>query len=132
MSARLRSLRSLRSRSTSGLLAAAAAFACTSSEPYSNDPTSPPATVSRTVQALPSIAFSPDSIRVGVGDTVTFAFGSVPHNVFFGRVTGAPGDVPGTNANTSATRVFTAAGRYAYECHLHPGMRGVVLVGAAR
>jgi plastocyanin len=83
------------------------------------------------VQALPSIAFNPATITVAAGDTVTFAFGAVPHNVFFDRVAGAPTDIPGVNSSTSATRVFTAAGQYAYECHLHPGMRGTVVVTAA-
>jgi plastocyanin len=129
----------LRSRSTLGILAASMACACGSSG-YSNGPTSPPvsppvsppASSGRTINALPSIAFSPDSIRVAVGDTVTFAFGSVAHNVFFDRVAGAPGDIAGVNTNTSTTRVFTAAGRYAYECHLHAGMRGTVVVGAGQ
>ena len=82
------------------------------------------------MQALPSIAFSPGTVTIAVGDTVTFAFESVPHNVFFDRVAGAPADIPGTNANTSATRVFTAPGRYPYTCHLHPGMSGTVVVAA--
>jgi plastocyanin len=127
-------------RSTLGLLSAAAACACSSSGADSNEPTSPPVSPpgsppvsgARTIRALPSLTFSPDSIRVSVGDTVTFAFGAVPHNVFFDRVTGAPGDIPGLNANMSATRVFTAAGRYAYDCHIHPGMQGTVIVGVGQ
>jgi plastocyanin len=124
----------LRPRTTLALLAASAACACTSDDPYATDspPSPPPTAHASTVQALPSIAFNPGTVTVGVGDTVTFAFGTVPHNVFFDRATGAPADIPGVNANTSASRVFTAAGQYAYECHLHPGMRGTVVVTAGQ
>ena len=123
-----------RSPSTLALLLATAACACVSEEPYASEPPPepPPAPHASTAQALPSIAFNPASVTVDVGDTVTFAFGAVAHNVFFDRVAGAPADIPGTNANTSARRVFTAAGRFAYDCHIHPGMRGTVVVTAAR
>jgi plastocyanin len=122
----------LRSRPTLALLAASAACACASDAPYSDEP--PPTTTphASTVQALPSIAFNPGSVTVTVGDTVTFAFGTVPHNVFFDRAAGAPADIPGTNANTSTSRIFTTAGRYGYECHIHPGMRGSVVVNASQ
>jgi plastocyanin len=120
----------LRSRPTLALLAASMACACVSGAPSSSDP--PPATShASTVQALPSSTFSPGSVTIAVGDTVTFAFGAVPHNVFFDRAAGAPADIPGTNSNTSARRIFSTAGRYTYDCHLHPGMRGTVVVAAS-
>ena len=40
----------------------------------------PPA---NTVNASPSLAFSPTTLTVNAGDIVTFAFGSVAHNVAF-------------------------------------------------
>jgi plastocyanin len=123
-----------RLRTTFALLAVSAACACFSDDPNSTEspPPPPPGPHASTVQALPSIAFSPASITVAVGDTVTFAFGAVPHNVFFDRVAGAPTDIPGVNASTNASRIFTAPGQYAYECRLHPGMRGTVVVTATR
>jgi plastocyanin len=36
-----------------------------------------------TVEATPSLAFTPNSLTVKRGDKVTFAFGMVPHNVTF-------------------------------------------------
>jgi plastocyanin len=114
---------------TLAILAATAAVACSSDDPYAVSPPDPKP-VSRTVQALPSIAFSPGEITIGVGDTVTFAFGSVPHNVYFDRIAGAPADVPGSNTNTNATRTFATAGRYTYTCHIHPDMHGTVVVAA--
>jgi plastocyanin len=115
------------SRFIVALVVASTAWGCSSSS-YASGPSATPPAQSNRVDALPSLAFNPGAITVHVGDTVTFAFGSVAHNVFFDRVAGAPADITGSNANTSAARVFTAAGQYAYECHIHPGMRGTVNV----
>jgi hypothetical protein len=67
-------------------LAIASLFAaCGSSmEPVSQTPTDAGGvTSSATVNATPSIAFTPANVRLSVGGTVTFAFGGVGHNVFF-------------------------------------------------
>ena len=85
---------------------------------------------SATVDATPGLVFNPSPASILPGGTITFAFGAVAHNVFFDAVAGAPADIPGNNASTSATRTFPAAGTYGYSCHIHPGMRGVVSVSA--
>jgi plastocyanin len=93
-------------------------------------PTSPPGPPlpAGTVQATPSIAFTPATTTVAVGATVTFDFGSVAHNVFFDAHSGAPPDISGNNANTSVVRTFNTAGSYSYTCHIHPSMHGTVIV----
>jgi plastocyanin len=108
--------------------------ACTSSSyayGLGDPPASPPATAhSKTVEALPTIAFNPATVTVAVGDTVTFAFKNVAHNVFFDRTAGAPTDITDGTANANVARVFTAPGQFVYNCHIHPGMRGTVVVTA--
>jgi plastocyanin len=91
-------------------------------------PGPPPMTA--TVNATPNIAFDPSPANIVPGGTITFAFGSVAHNVYFDAVAGAPADIPGNNATTSVSRTFASPGRYGYGCHIHPGMRGSIVVGA--
>ncbi|MGI9091380.1 MAG: cupredoxin domain-containing protein [Gemmatimonadaceae bacterium] len=81
-----------------------------------------------TVNATPALAFTPASTTIAPAGAVTFAFGSVGHNVFFDVAPGAPADIPGTNTNVSVTRTFTTAGTYTYHCHIHAGMSGTVVV----
>jgi len=82
-----------------------------------------------TVQATPSERFTPATVELTAGGTVTFAFGSLAHNVFFDNApAGAPESIPAATSNQSVTRTFPTAGRYVYNCHLHPGMTGTVNV----
>jgi plastocyanin len=84
----------------------------------------------RTIAALASEVFSPATLDVTVGQTVTWAFGPVDHNVIFDPVTGAPQDIPDTRS-TSVTRTFNTVGTFPYVCTLHDGMTGQVRVSAA-
>lgn len=96
--------------------------------PTSGMPPSTPSPNGATVMATPSLVFTPDTVAVKVGSSVTFAFGSVVHNVFFDAANGAPADIGGANANVSVGRAFTTAGTYTYTCHIHPFMHGTVIV----
>ena len=87
-----------------------------------------PPTDPRTVAVTPSLAFLPASLTGTTGDTVTFEFGSVAHDVFFDAQAGAPEDIPGSNANVAIRRVFATPGTYTYTCHIHPFMHGTVVV----
>ena len=104
------------------LTGALLAMACGGS--YGGTAGPPPA--GNTVAATPSLTFTPATLSVNVGDNVTFAFGSVPHNVFFTQQAGAPADIAGNNTNVSIARTFATAGTYTYTCHIHPSMRGTI------
>jgi len=82
-----------------------------------------------TVQATPSIKFTPNRVNLVAGGTVTFDFGSLAHDVFFDNApAGAPANITAASANKSVTLTFATKGTYAYNCHIHPGMRGTVIV----
>jgi plastocyanin len=97
------------------------------SPPPSAPPKAPPADDEVTASA--SLAFTPPTVTIKRGGTVTFDFEGVGHNVFFDNAPpGAPANIAGVNANVSKTLTFPATGTFAYNCHIHPGMRGTVVV----
>jgi plastocyanin len=82
-----------------------------------------------TVQATPAITFAPGQVTVVPGGTVTFDFGTVAHDVFFDNApAGAPANITAPSANKSVTLTFATKGTFIYNCHIHPGMRGTVVV----
>ncbi|HET7613503.1 MAG TPA: plastocyanin/azurin family copper-binding protein [Gemmatimonadaceae bacterium] len=120
-------------RSLSIALSLAAALACGSiTGSYGGGggggggpPPPPPATV----EARPTLVFTPGNLTITAGETMTFSFGSVGHDVTFdNRVAATPADIPGANANKSVQRTFAVAGVYQYHCNIHPGMAGTVTV----
>ena len=97
-------------------------------EPVNQNPNQTPVPAA-TVQATPAEKFTPGQVTLTVGGTVTFAFGALAHNVFFDNgPTGAPDNITEPSANKSVTLTFNTPGTYVYNCHLHPGMRGTVVV----
>ncbi|CAA9304627.1 MAG: hypothetical protein AVDCRST_MAG68-724 [uncultured Gemmatimonadetes bacterium] len=76
-----------------------------------------------------SDVFSPSDMSIKVGETVTWTFGPRPHNVVFGATPGAPSSI-GVTSNAQVSRTFTAEGTFPYDCTIHPGMRGRVVVGS--
>jgi plastocyanin len=90
-----------------------------------------PSPQTATVNATASLAFSPGTVTIAPGGTVTFAFGSVGHSVQFDTGTNPPPNITGINANSSIGRTFAAAGTYTYHCTIHPSMTGTVIVALA-
>lgn len=83
--------------------------------------------VAATTIAIDHACFGPVAARVGVGKTVTWdnTKSGIEHNI------SGPGiqytELP---AGAKHTITFESAGLYPYACTLHPGMSGVVVVGA--
>ncbi|MGH7461008.1 MAG: hypothetical protein ACREMA_08260 [Longimicrobiales bacterium] len=79
------------------------------------------------IVSMPGFSFVPFTTTIGVGGTVVYDFPAEPHNVIFNQVAGAPANILETS-NRSVARTFNTAGDFPYNCVLHPGMSGVVLV----
>lgn len=111
-----------------GLLLVGALMGCSGygGSGYMGPPPPPPP--ANTIEATNGLIFTPSTLTVAVGQTVTFAFGGVGHNVFFDAKPGVPTDIGGNNANVSITRQFGTVGSYPFNCHIHPGMSGTVVV----
>lgn len=71
--------------------------------------------------------FTPASVEVARGAVVTWTFGARPHNVIFNSTAGAPSNVEVTS-NAQVARTFNTVGSFAYDCTLHSGMTGTVVV----
>lgn len=77
--------------------------------------------------SMPGLSFSPYSTTISPGRTVAFDFPSESHNVIFAKVNGAPADIQETTRRKVA-RTFNTVGTFRYDCTIHPGMSGVVVV----
>lgn len=83
------------------------------------------AAAAATVRA-PAFVFSPGTVDVKAGGTVTWEIEDIHHTVTFSTA-GSPTDIPETT-NASVSRVFPASGTFAYQCAIHAQMAGVVRV----
>jgi plastocyanin len=113
-------------KASCGLAVAAALVlgACGGDDPTEPEDEEPPGAP---VVFMPGFSFSPFTTTVPAGGSVVFDFPAEPHNVIFDRITGAPADIQQT-ANRRVTRMFGTRGTFPYDCTLHPGMSGQVVV----
>jgi plastocyanin len=82
------------------------------------------ATTSVSIVSSADDGFSPGTIRVKVGDTVTWTNNdSMPHTVEF-----SDEESDTLNEGDTYTKTFDTAGSFSYICGLHPNMRGMVIV----
>ena len=74
--------------------------------------------------SMSNFAFSPDAIRINVGDAVTWTnLDNVPHTV-----TGDNFDSGTLDQGQTYQHAFVEPGTYEYYCNFHPGMKGTVIV----
>lgn len=122
----MRSLKPIRSRRYIVPLSALLILLACSGDDGPSEPTNGDADATVGVQ---NNLFNPSAVTVPVNGTVAWQWnsGGVAHNVTF-----ADPSIPSSGDRTSGTfeRAFSAAGSFAYQCTIHPGMTGTVNVTA--
>jgi plastocyanin len=78
-------------------------------------------------------AFTPTYVEIPVGGTVRWIIVPAPngegHDVTFKPgIPGAPADIPVTDTTAKFDRKFETKGTFVYDCKVHPGMFGEVVV----
>lgn len=87
------------------------------------------ATAAAVVAGANSNDFQPNLVAVARGGTVTWTFPGITHNATFAAAAGAPANIPNTgNQVAGVPRTFATAGTFNYDCTLHAGMTGTVVV----
>ena len=82
-----------------------------------------------TVVTLPA-TFVPNIVNITVGQSVTFVIGGqYSHNVIFKTTNppGSPADIQEVT-NRVFARTFSARGTFNFDCTIHPGMSGQIVV----
>jgi plastocyanin len=109
-----------------GLLVTASVIGCYSTPNQTPAPParSAPAAASPNAISIKGFAFSPSTLTVAVGTTVTWTNeDSAGHTV-----TGAVIKSNNLSRDDSFSYTFTQPGTYEYKCAYHPGMTGKVIV----
>lgn len=81
---------------------------------------------------IDNFAFSPATVTVNVGDTVTWTNaegGGIPHTATSDTGAFDTGSIPDGASSTAIT--FSTAGTFSYHCTIHPTMLGTVVVQQA-
>ena len=72
--------------------------------------------------------FTPKLVAVARNGSVTWSFGALEHTVTFSATSGAPSNIASGGYATQINRTFLTAGNFAYQCSIHYGMAGQVVV----
>lgn len=84
-----------------------------------------PAQAATHTVSMKNIAFVPGEITIAAGDTVTWTNDDpMLHNVDLGSM----GKSPDIGKGGTYSMTFSQPGRYDYNCDIHPGMTGTVIV----
>ena len=88
--------------------------------------TSAPAPVAGTAVDITNFAFTPATLTVKAGDTVTWAnHDEEPHTI---AADDGSFHSPGMGTNATYSFIFSKPGSYGYTCSIHPFMHGTVVV----
>ena len=78
---------------------------------------------------IAGFAFSPQSVTVAVGDTVTWSNADAQNHT--ATANGGSFDTGTIGGGSSKSVTFSTAGTFAYHCKIHPSMTGTIVVQGA-
>src|SRR6476659_131644 len=78
---------------------------------------------------IAGFAFSPQSVAVAVGDTVTWSNADAQNHT--APANGGSFDTGTIRGGSSKSVTFSTAGTFAYHCKIHPSMTGTIVVQGA-
>jgi plastocyanin len=111
-----------------GILAAAGLTGVIAGAPAGSEHNTARAAANFTITAR-DFFWSPDSVTIQVGDSVTWTNAQGFHNVLLGDSRlNQPGFPEDASWNPPPTRTFTEPGSFTFVCEVHPGMTGTVNV----
>ena len=113
-------------RTCSVLLTLAFLLACNDEDILTSGNTQAPAEAN--VNATQTLVFNPTPVTIRVGGRVNFIFGATAHTVIFEEVADRPDHIVEQSSGKTESRTFTAVGNFNYECGIHDGMQGTVIV----
>jgi plastocyanin len=102
----------------------------TGTPPVGAPPTTTPAAPSAFTITTPNRTFSPAAVTLAANGTVTWQAVGDRHDIVFVGPAPSGGNIGELDEGSSASRTFTTAGTYGYEClrHRDKGMRGTIVV----
>ncbi len=80
------------------------------------------------VFTTPNNTYSPATVTIQTGETVTWQFSGAVHNVTFAGAAPTGGNIPDQQPGNAVSRIFPIAGTYGFDCTRHSGMTGQVVV----
>jgi plastocyanin len=109
------------------LVAAATSIMLTAAVLPGSAQTAPPAATSAHVVSIDNFTFTPQTLTVKAGTTVTWTNkDDIPHGIASDNKAFAKSKALDTDDSYSVT--FTTAGTYKYFCYIHPHMTGTIIV----
>lgn len=106
-------------------ISAIAITSCGKSSGYNSGNTTAPPAVANSVSIV-NMAFSPASLTVPLGTTVTWTNNDGMTHTVTSDVTGF--DSGNISMGGTYSKVFSVAGTYSYHCTIHPAMKGTIVV----
>lgn len=118
-------------RAALGIALALAASGCgsTAGAPAMDVMLQTPRPVETATVRIAGFDYGPRTLHIRAGTRVVWRNEDISNHTVTFRSVNAPRSINDLQVGSRTSRIFRHSGRYRYVCVVHPGMRGVVVVG---